>query len=699
MIHGKRHPTRMMIQKRLLLMFSFCFLLAIALIIRLGWIQLVVADELTEKARDQWNRSIPVSSPRGNIYDRCGRLLAGNTTAETVVAIPPQIDDPEMTARILSPILGVETGRLYELMTQDKAAVYLKRMVSSETADEVRLHNLPGITFTQESKRFYPNGTLFSQLLGFVGTDQGWSGLEIYYEEELQGRDGRIVAPTDLRGREVPGVRQFISPKEGLSLYLTVDETIQFIVERELGRAMVEYSPDRIIALAVNPKTGEVLAAAGKPDFDPNEYAKYNQDFWRLYSVTDSFEPGSTFKVATLAAAIEENLYSETEAFYCSGSLEVADTRIHCWSGGHGSIDFLEAVKGSCNPAFITLGQRLGKETLFHYIHSFGFGETLGIDYPGEATGLVFEPEQVGPVELATTSFGQGITVTPLQQVMFVSAIANGGKLLRPYLVKEIRDTEGKIVQQNNPQLIRRILSQETTERVTSILEQVVQDGSGINASIEGYRIAGKTGTAQKVGPQGSYLPGDYVLSFIGFAPVEDPQIVLYIAVDGARKGALWGSQISAPIFRRIMIDVFKYLEIAPTEQVEREIRTTLVPNLQGMDLYEAAAVVDTEGLVLKPVGEGSIISKQIPQAGTEVPLRSNVIVFLQQGSEQESENGITLPSLHGLTIREVGEVLKVLDLSFEIEGSGVVVEQEPPPGEVVEKGTSIKVYFSSPQQ
>lgn len=688
------------IRRRLLWLFVAAVLAMLALVVKLGWIQFVMAKELQQKAWEQWNRSIPARSSRGNIYDRKGCLLAGSATVETVVAIPPQIDDPYFTARALAPVLEMDEERILELITQERAAVYVKRKIEEEEAREIRLLNLSGITFTQETKRFYPNETLLSQALGFVGMDQGWGGLEIFYEEELKGRDGSIVFPTDNKGREIPGVRRFIPPKEGMDLILTIDETIQFIMERELSKAMVEYAPERVLALAVNPQTGEILAAASKPDFNPNNYNDYDKDYWRLFPVTDTFEPGSTFKLITLSAAIEENLYREEEGFFCSGSATIAGHSINCWTsdrGGHGAINFLEAVLGSCNPAFIALGERIGAEKLFDYIRAFGFGVRTGLDYPGEGTGLIFRPENVGPLELATTSFGQGISVTPLQQVMAAAAIANGGYLMEPYLVKEIRDPAGEVTRQRSPRVVRQVISEKTAQRVTSIMEEVVKQGSGVNAYMEGYRIAGKTGTAQKVGPEGFYLGGEYILSFIGFAPVEDPQVLLYIAVDGAKKGPQWGSQVSAPLFKNIMKDVLSYLEIPPSELPREEIREVEVPDLKGLTVDEAAALLDTRGLLIKLVGKKGIITEQTPKAGVGVPLQTSILVYLDDIWNDEEDGKLLMPDLLGMTVKEAGEILGMLGLKMEPVGSGVVTMQDVPAGTLVERGAVVKVTFSSP--
>ena len=531
--------------------------------------------------------------------------------------------------------------------------------------------------------------------------DQGWSGLEIYFEEDLKGQDVSIIFPTDNLGRATPGKHRFISPRKGRDMHLTIDETIQFIVERELSRAMLEYNPIRVMALAVNPQTGEVLAASSKPDFNPNRYSDYDKQTWRLFPVTDSFEPGSTFKLITLAAALEENLYRENEGFFCAGHVTIAGYNIRCWTanrGGHGSINFLDAVSFSCNPAFITLGERLGARRLFDYIRAFGFGVRTGINYPGEGAGLVFRPSQVGPLELATTSFGQGISVTPMQQVMAVSALANGGYLLRPQLLKEVREADGSLVREGSKEIIRQVISRDTARRTALIMEEVVKVGSGVNAAVEGYRIAGKTGTAQKVGPGGAYITGEYVLSFIGFAPVDNPQVLLYVAVDGARRGPQWGSQVSAPLFQSMMKDILAYLEIPPDKPGDEEaLRMVEVPSLKGLTVNEAGVLLDTEGLILKLVGSQGVIVDQTPKAGATVPLHTSIIVYLGDLWDEEEPGQITMPELRGMTIKDAGEILGRLGLRMQPVGSGIAVRQEPPVGATVTKDQDVKVYFSSP--
>lgn len=690
------------LKKRLIFLFFFIAICIFMLIGRLAWIQFVKAEELEKEAREQWNRSIPVAAPRGTIYDRNGQILAGSATAETVVAVPKQIEDPVETARLLAPLLDMTEEKLVEILSREKSLVYVKRKIDDEAALEIRKLELPGIDFAKESKRFYPNGTLASHVLGFVGMDEGLAGLEFYYEDELKGRDGRITYESDARGIRMPqGIQQYVPSEPGYDLVLTLDETIQFIIERELRRAMIEYDAANVMAIAVHPQTGEVLGLATCPDYDPNRYLDYPETSWQITPIFSTFEPGSTFKLVTLAAAIEEGKYRMDEGFFCPGYAVVAGQTIRCWTshkGGHGSIDFLEVVKGSCNPGFIALGQRLGEVDLFKYIHAFGFGARTGIDLPGESLGILFRPEQVGPVELATTSFGQGVSVTPIQQVMSVAAFANGGKLLKPYIVKEFRDADGKVVKSNQPQVVREIVSKETSRQVTWIMETVVSEGSGLNAFIEGYRIAGKTGTAEKV-EGGVYAAGKSIMSFIGFAPADDPQILIFIAVDEPKKGPMWASQIAAPIFRNMAVDIFNYLDL-PREVEKEEIRMVNVPDLTSLTIDEASALLHTEGLILKIVGEGEIIHRQTPKAGAVVPIQTDIIIYVGEGAEGEKEENneeILVPDLNGKSLREAGEMLNWLGLRFNPFGTGIAVQQKPAARSKVTSGTVINVQFKSP--
>ncbi|MBW6464499.1 MAG: peptidoglycan glycosyltransferase [Firmicutes bacterium] len=567
--------SRKTVRKRLISGFIVTFIIVLLLISRLAWIQIVRADELYDQAWEQWNHAIPVSTDRGSIFDRHGRLLAGTKQAQTIAAIPPQVEDPQAAADALASILNMDSDRIFELITLERSAVYIKRKVEPEVTEAVRELNIPGIVFFNEEKRDYPGGNLASQLLGFVGMDQGWSGIEIYYEDYLSGSEGRLLFPADAWGRQVPhDFNRFVVPQQGLDLYLSIDETIQHIAEKELDRIMDEFAPLQAMAVAVDPNTGAVLAVSSKPDFEPANYEYYDPDSWTLVPFTSSFEPGSTFKMITLAAVLEEGIFNRDEYFHCSGYVTISGKTINCWTvdrGGHGDITFYEAVGGSCNPAFIELGRRLGSEKMFEYIEAFGFGRLTGIDYPGENPGLVFQPGSQGPLELATTSFGQGISVTPIQQAMAIAAMANGGYLYKPYLVNEISNMDGERVYKHEPEMIRQVISAETSRELVELMESVILEGTGSTAILEGYRAAGKTGTAEKLAADGTYSSSEFIYSFVGFAPVEDPRIVLYVAVDSVSKGPRYGSYTSAPLFKRIMEESLNYLLVTPSGLPDQE--------------------------------------------------------------------------------------------------------------------------------
>ncbi len=568
--------SRKTVRKRLIFGFVITVLLTLFLISRLAWIQIVRADELYDQAWEQWNHTIPVNTDRGSIYDCHGRLVAGTTQAQTVAVIPPQVDDARAAAEALAPVLEMDSERIYELFSLDRSAVYIKRKVDPEVTEAVREMNIPGIVFFNEEKRDYPGGNLASQLLGFVGMDQGWSGLEVYYESYLSGSEGRLFYPADAWGRQVPhDFNRYIQPRHGFDLYLTIDETIQHIVEKELDRIMSESAPLQTMAVAVDPHSGAVLAVAARPDFEPANYDRFDPESWLLSPVTSSFEPGSTFKMVTLAAVVEEGLFNPEEHYYCPGHTTVSGRQINCWTvdrGGHGNISFFDSVGGSCNPAFVELGKRLGKDKFFDYVEAFGFGATTGIDYPGESSGAVFTSEQQGPLELATASFGQGVSVTPIQQVMAIAAIANGGYLYKPYLVAEVQNQFGDVVYNRELEIVRQVISQETSEIVIEMMESVLITGTGKTAAPEGFRAAGKTGTAEKLGPDGAYSSSDFIYSFVGFAPVEDPRIVIYVAVDGVTQGPRFGSYTSAPFFKRVVEEVLNYMQVTPSELLASEI-------------------------------------------------------------------------------------------------------------------------------
>nr|WP_026174328.1 stage V sporulation protein D [Effusibacillus pohliae] len=635
------------LRKRLVIVLFALAAMFFALIGRLAYIQLIQAPWLTEKAEDLWTRVIPVEPKRGTIMDRNGEVLAYNGSAPTVVAFPSQIKDKQGTAEKLAQVLGVDKQDLLAKISKRTLLVYVMpggRKIDDQKAKEVRALKLPGIYITEEGKRYYPFGALAAHILGFSGIDnQGLTGLEQWYDEQLRGKKGGISFFAQANQLPMPNQSEsYTPPQNGLNLKLTLDKDISTFVRREIDNAVAKYNPDGVMAIVADPKTGEILAMENYPTFNPGNYKDYPQEVYnRNLAIWKTFEPGSTFKIVTLAAALEEKKVNLTDRFFDPGYYEVAGRRIRCWkAGGHGSETFLEVVENSCNPGFMLMGQRLGKEKLFEYIYKFGFGQKTGIDMPGEGKGIMFKLDKVGPLELATTSFGQGVSVTPIQQVMAVSAIANGGVLMQPHVAKEWIDPEtGQVVEKIEPLAKQRVVSEQTAKAVRETLESVVAQGTGRNAFREGYRIAGKTGTAQVAAPGGGYKQGHYIVSFIGMAPADDPRLVAYVAVDNPKAGLVFGGVIAAPIVGNILADSLHYLNVpARKNGISREyqygdIRPVEVPQLAGLTTEEAQKVMiqNVANLKVEAVGQGAQIVAQAPSAGTKVPPGSTIRVYLSE--------------------------------------------------------------------
>lgn len=621
---------------------SFVFL---TLITRLGYVQIWKGSELSEQAEDSWRRNIPFTAARGEIQDRNGVPLAYDISSPTVMAVPVQIKDAAGTAKLLAQKINMSEKKLYDMLVKKTFIVKIQpggRKITPEKAQEIRTLNLPGIYVAEDHKRYYPYSGFAAHILGFTGIDsQGLTGVELEYDEYLQGISGNVSFLADVQGRQMPGsTDEYTSPREGLTLQLTIDKPIQTILERELDQAVLQYQPKNVIGIAMDPNTGEILAMASRPTYDPGNYkSSHTEVINRNLPIWMTYEPGSTFKIITLAAALEENKVDlQNDKYFDKGYIEVGGARLRCWKkGGHGNQTFLQVVENSCNPGFVVMGQRLGKEKLFDYITRFGFGQKTGIDLAGEENGILFKPSQVGPVELATTAFGQGVSVTPIQQVAAVSAAINGGKLYTPHVAKSWLNPEtGEVVHNIEPVLVRQVISEETSKEVRLALESVVAKGTGRNAFIDGYRVGGKTGTAQKI-INGRYSANEHIVSFIGFAPADDPQVVIYIAVDDPQ-GLQFGGLIAAPIVRNIMEDTLRYLEVEPRkDQVDKLYRPELgeityveVPDLVGMTVNEIIQDLGSS-LNLARAGTGNLIVSQAPKAGTRVQKGSTIRVFLTE--------------------------------------------------------------------
>ncbi|RFU63372.1 stage V sporulation protein D [Peribacillus glennii] len=633
------------VRKRLSIALLVGLIIFLVIDIRLGIVQFYLGNWLTGQAKDSWSRNIPFEPKRGEILDRNNVPLATNISAPTVYVIPRQVENPAKTAEKLADILDMPKETAYKEITVQAMSSRLSkgRKISHEKAKEIKALGLKGVYIAEDSKRHYPYGSYLSHVLGFAGIDnQGLMGIELSYDKELKGERGYVKFYSDAKGKRMKNMADdYKPPKNGLNLNLTIDSKIQTIIERELDIAEATYNPDGIVAIAMDPNNGEVLAMSSRPSFDPANFRNVPQEIYnRNLPVWSTYEPGSTFKIITLAAALEEKKVDLlNDHFFDGGHVKVGGATLHCWKrGGHGSQTFLEVVENSCNPGFVELGNRLGKDTLFKYINNFGFGQKTGIDLQGESKGIMFKMDRVGPVEHATTAFGQGVSVTPIQQVAAVSAAVNGGTLYTPYIAKELVDPEtGEVVMRKSPQAKRKVISEETSRQIRGALESVVAKGSGRGAYVESYRVGGKTGTAQKA-QGGRYLENNHIVSFIGFAPADKPEIVVYIAVDNPKGTVQFGGVVAAPIVGKIMEDSLRAMKVKPRkDQIEKEIRygepiMVEVPDLVGMTRKD----LQTQQLRLKAdiAGYGDKVLKQAPEPGVKVKEGSTIRLYLGENPD-----------------------------------------------------------------
>ncbi|MEW4307423.1 stage V sporulation protein D [Rossellomorea marisflavi] len=637
-----KRVSNVTVRKRLAIALIAGILIFSIIDVRLGYVQFFKGDWLTGLAKDSWSRNIPFQPERGKILDRNGVELAANQSAPTIFVVPRQITEPKETAEKLAATLNISVEAAYKYVTQKANMVLIKeaRKLSYDKAKEVRDMNLKGVYLGEDSKRYYPYGSYLSHVLGFAGIDnQGLMGLELSYDEELSGEKGYVKFFSDAKGKRMPDMADdFEKPDNGLDLKLTIDTKVQTIVERELDIAQETYNPDGIIAIAMNPKSGEILAMSSRPTFDPANFKNVPQEVYnRNLPIWSTYEPGSTFKIITLAAALEEkkvDLHKDT--FHDPGHVEVAGATLHCWKrGGHGTQTFLEVVQNSCNPGFVELGERLGKEKLFEYIDDFGFGQKTGIDLQGEGKGLLFNLDRVGPVEQATTAFGQGVAVTPIQQVAAVAAAVNGGTLYQPFIAKELVDPKtGEVVMRKTPEAKRKVISEDTSKQIREALESVVALGTGGKAFVEGYRVGGKTGTAQKA-KDGKYLENNHIVSFMGVAPMDDPEIVVYVAVDNPKGTVQFGGVVAAPIAGSIIGDSLEAMGVPKRkDQIEKKMTWLDVPLIKTPELVGLSKSELQEQLVnlkLEVSGEGDHVVSQSPDPGVKIKEGSTVRVQMSE--------------------------------------------------------------------
>ncbi|MFX4261410.1 stage V sporulation protein D [Pelotomaculum propionicicum] len=700
--------TPILVRKRITWVLIIAVVVFSGLILRLGWLQLVEGDRLRDEALEVRMRDVPVEAKRGTIYDRNGNELVTSVSVDSAYAFPPQIEDKRGAADKIALALGMDNEEVYKKLTDNVGFVWLKRRIDFDSAQRLKSLEINGVELVEESRRFYHQESLAAHVLGFSGDDnQGLTGVESVYDKELRGVPGRIVIEKDAVGRNIPeALHKLIPPEPGHNLVLTIDQTIQFFVERELDKIVEAHKPKLAVIIVMDPKTGEVLAMGNRPTYNPGDWRKSPQSVWdHNPSIWYNYEPGSTYKIITAAAALEEGAVRTGDAFYDPGYIKVADRTIRCWyDGGHGSQTFEEVAQNSCNPGFITVGLRLGKDRFYKYINAFGFGQKTGINLPGEEVGIQIPQNDATELNIATMSIGQSIAVTPLQLITAASAVANGGVLLKPTLVKAVTDANGQVVREYKPEAVRQVISKNTSQTLMRLLTNVVSKGTGRNAFVDGYGAAGKTGTAQVV-ESGGYADGKYVASFAGFAPAEDPQIAVLVMVAEPTGAMYFGSQVAAPAFKAIAMDTLRYMRVPERPGVEKPklpyvfeepIEKLNMPNVVNYPVEEAKKHLTNAGFVVQTRGEGEIVYKQTPQGGVEVSGGATVILELQPydiGSVEE----ITVPDLTGLSIKEAGGILEKLGLYLNPAGTGFAVGQQEKPGTKVRRGTTINVEFQPP--
>ena len=696
-------------KKRLVhLMMLIGFLFA-ALLARLFYVQVIWGPELQEKALLQWTMDSSLSAERGRIVDRDGQALAQSGTAYTVEINPKQIKAGEVrrVATELADVLGMDFDYVMTRITENKQQIILKRQVEREKVELLASCELGlGVTFGIDTKRYYPLGNMFSQVLGFTTVDgMGQAGMELAYHKYLAGEAGRLITETDRDNMPlVYGSQEYIPPINGCELVLTTDSVVQSFLEKALEEALIVNKAKNAQGIVIDVNTGELLAVGVKPDFDlnapPRDDLETLQALMRCRVATDAYEPGSTFKVVTLSAAIDSGTVTAASTFDCPGYKVVNGERIKCWrSNGHSHQELSKAVQNSCNPAFMTMALGMGKETFYEYIYKFGFGSSTESGLTGESAGIVIHQKYVRDNNIARIGFGQSIAVTPLQLAAAVSAAVNGGNLMQPYIIKRIVGADGQVQLETEPTLVRRVISKQSSDVVRDLLEGVVAQGSGKNAQIPGFRVGGKTGTAQKY-VDGQVSSGSLIASFVGFAPAENPEYLCLILVDEPQVGVIFGSTVAAPFVKDVLHETLLHYGVKPSETAE----LVTVPNIVGMTIDEAKATLKEADLgESHSAGESGEVVAQVPAAGERAIKNSDVLLYTGEtaadGGENEEEALVAVPDVarrtpfetytrlnsNGLTLRMVPE-----------EQSGVAVRQKPEAGTMVPFGTEVTVDFST---
>lgn len=618
-------------------MFLLVISIFFVLIVRLFVIQIIQSNWLTSKAASQWTRDLPINAKRGNITDINGANLAESYSSYDVYVRASMVTEPVKVAKLLSQVIGLDYEDTFKKVTNTMVSESLiKLQLDDVSAKKIIDANLPGIMLSENNKRYYPYGDLLTQVLGFTTIDNvGQSGIELYAEKYLKGVKGYALEESDVNGVKIDNtLSTFVPPIDGCNVKLTIDVNIQQIVENALKVLCEEQKPKTATAIVMNPNTGEIVAMSSKPSFDLNNPPRDNvaellQNVKNL-SIVDIYEPGSTFKVLTTATALEEKVTTPNEGFYDPGYRIVDGEKIKCWKLiGHGQQTMTDGLCNSCNSVFVDLALRLGADTMYEYFEKYGFGSPLGVDFLGEASGILMDKESAKRVDLARMGFGQAIAVSPIQLITAICSVLNGGNLLKPYFIKEVTDVNGKMVYHNQPTVLNKTISEGTSAQIREMLEKVVTKSNAINAFIPGYRVSGKTGTSQKY--EDGKIVQKYVSSFIGAFPADKPEYVVLVIADEPSAGNYFGSVVATPYAKLIFEGIINYKQFKPTESVEEEEKllekNIQMPNLVGLSLTEAVAKLTSLGLQYEIAGEGEFVKNQTPPPNTMV-FKNSIVVL-----------------------------------------------------------------------
>ncbi len=686
------------------------FLLFCALSGRLFWLQVVQGQALQRRAQSQWTSESAIRPTRGRILARNGAVLAQSATAYTASVSPRQVADADRFAMLLSPVLDMEAAAIRKrALDTSRGGVTLKRQLPRETAQQLKRMKaeyaaagsdaLNGLYLEEESKRYYPMGAFATQLIGLTTIDGvGQAGLEQSLDRYLSGKAGRVLSQVDGKGRALGyGDTEYVAAVDGGSVTLTLDASIQSFAEQAAREALEVNNAKAVRVLAMDPATGEILAMVNKPDYDLNDPPRTDVETltgrMRNRVLTDAYEPGSTFKTLTAAAALDAGLVSVDEGFYCSGSVVVEGGKIRCWGKPHGAETFAQALQNSCNPVFVEMGLRLGAEKLYHYIDAFGIGKKTGVDIPGEADGIVISKQAVKRVDIARIGFGQSVAVTPIQLLTAVCSVVNGGRLMRPWVVKSVSDAGGEVIRRGAPQVVGHPISEGTSAVMRGLLEDVVTLGGGKNAYIPGYHVGGKTGTAQ-VYIDGVVSRDTHIGSFVGFAPANDPRIAVLLVVDEADVPVDFGSVTAAPFAKEILEKALAYLGVAPDTD-EPPAEQVTVPDVTGLGVDEARKALKEAGLDSVLDGAGGGVIRQLPVAGAR--MNAGALVMLYVAGPAAEDGQVAVPDVTGMPVTEANRLLRSYGLELQIEGSGLAVSQTPAAGTAVNPTTRVAVKFEPP--